>query len=84
MIDKELIDKVVCDKRFIWNLSNCECECDKLCDVGKYLDYGNCKCREKSVNKLVEECTENVDEVKLAKIASAEDKNKHKCSSCPL
>ena len=84
MIDKELIDKVVCDKRFIWNLSNCECECDKLCDVGKYLDYGNCKCREKSVNKLVEECRENVDEVKLAKIASAEDKNKHKCSSCPL
>ena len=28
------------------NLGNCECECDKLCDVGEYLDYENCKCRE--------------------------------------
>ena len=34
--------------------------------------------------KLVEECTETVEEVKLAKITSAENKNKHKCSSCTL
>ena len=27
----------------------------KLCDVGEYLDYRNCKCRNKLVNKLVEE-----------------------------
>ena len=26
---KELIDKGVCDKESIWNLSKCECECDK-------------------------------------------------------
>ena len=26
-------DKGVCDKGFIWNLSNCECECDKSCDI---------------------------------------------------
>ena len=30
---KELIDKGMCDERFIWNRSNCECEYDKLCDV---------------------------------------------------
>ena len=29
----------MCDKGFIWNPSNCECECDKSCDVGEYLDY---------------------------------------------
>ena len=29
----------MCDKGFIWNPSNCECECDKACDVGEYLDY---------------------------------------------
>ena len=81
---KELIDKGVCDKGFIWNPSNCECECDKSCDVGEYLDYENCKCRKKLVDKLVEECTENVEEVKLAKITSTENKNKHKCSSCTL
>ena len=55
---KELIDKGVCDKGLIWNPSNCECECDKSCDIGKYLDYENCKCRKKLVDKLVEECTE--------------------------
>ena len=81
---KELIDKGVCDKGFIWNPSNCECECDKACDVGEYLDYENCKCRKKLVDKLVGECTENVEEVKLAKIALAEDENKQKRSSCTL
>ena len=46
----------------------------------------------KPVDKLVErnsterssaeECTENVEEVKLAEITLAEEENKHKCSSC--
>ena len=63
---KELIDKGVCDEGFIWNPSNCKCECDKACDVGECLDYENCKCRKKLVDKLVDECTEIV-EVKLAK-----------------
>ena len=44
---KELIDKGTCDKGFIWNPSNCECECDKNCDIGEYLDYENSKCRKK-------------------------------------
>ena len=74
-----MIDKGVCDKRFIWNPSNCECECDKSCDVGEYLDYENCKCRKKLVDKLVEECTETVEEVK---IAEHENENTHKCHSC--
>ena len=80
----ELIDKCVCHKGFIQNPSNCECECDKSCDVGEYLDNENCRCRKKLINKLVEECTENVEEVKLAKITLVEDENKHKCSFCTL
>ena len=47
----------MCDKEFIWNPSNCECECDKSCDIGEYLDYKNCKCRKKIIDKLVEECS---------------------------
>ena len=66
------IDKSTCDKGSIWNPSNCECECDKSCSVGEYFDYENCKCRKKIVDKLVEECTENTDEVKIAEITSAE------------
>ena len=81
---KELIDKGVCDKGFIWNPSNCECECDKACDVGEYLDYENCKCRKKLVDKLVDECTETVEEVKLAKITLAKNENSYKCSSCTV
>ena len=68
---KELINKEVCDKGFIWNPCNCECECHKACDVGEYLDYENCKCRKKLVDKLVDECTETFKEVKLALLAVA-------------
>ena len=81
---KELIDREMCDKGFIWNPSNCKCECDKSCDVGEYLDYENCKCRKKLLDKLVDECTEVVEEVKLAKITLAENENMYKCNSCTL
>ena len=64
---KELTDKGVCDKEFIWNPSNCECECDKSCDIGEYLDYENCKRRKKLVEKLVQECIENIEETRLVK-----------------
>ena len=51
----------MCDKGFIWNPSNCECECDKLCDVGEYLDYKKCKCRKRLIDKLVAKYIENTD-----------------------
>ena len=60
------------------------CECDKVCDVGEYLDYENCKCRKKLVAPLIEECTKTIEEVKLAKITLAEYENSHKCSSCTI
>ena len=65
---------------YILNPSNCECECDKSCDVGEYLDYKSCKCRKKLADKLLEECTQNIDEVKIA----SENEHKNKCSSCIL
>ena len=82
---KELIDKCVCDRGFIWNPSNCECKCNKSYDAGNYLNYENCKCRKKLVDKLVErssteEFTENIDEVKIA----SENELENKCSSCTL
>ena len=50
----------MCDKGFVWDPSNCECDCDKSCDIGEYLDYKNCKCRKKIIDKLVEECSKNI------------------------
>ena len=52
-----MIDKGVCDEGYAWKTSNCECECDQSCDF----DYENCKCRKRLVDKLAEECGENVD-----------------------
>ena len=69
---KELIDKGVCDKGFIFNPSICECECDNSCGISEYLDYSNCKCRKILVDPLIEECTKNIDIVTID--------NKKKCS----
>ena len=57
-----MIDKGRCDKGLIWNPNICDCECDKSCDVGGYLDYENCKCRKKLIDKLVGECSEDINE----------------------
>ena len=82
---KELIDRGMCDKGFIWNPSNCECECDKSCDIGEYLDYKNCKCRKKKIDKLIEECSENIDENKMLYIetlhiiSSSDNKTSDSC-----
>ena len=72
----------ICDKGFIWNPSNCECECDKSCDIDEYLEYENCNCRKKIVDKLVYECDENIDGVKLVKITHAKSENSYEFSSC--
>ena len=55
---KELIDKSIWDTEFIWNPSNCECEWDKLCDIDQNLDYKNCTCRIKIVDKPSEQCSD--------------------------
>ena len=73
---KELIDKGVCNKESIWNPSNCECEYDK--SFGEYLDYKNCK--KTLLDKLTEECIENIDKVKTA----SENNRKNKYNSCTL
>ena len=56
------------------NVMWCECDAEckhecKACDVSEYLDYENCKCRK----KLVDECAETVEEVKLANITLAKN-----------
>ena len=76
---KELINKGVWDRGYAVNPSNCESECDKSCDFGEYVDYENCKCRKRLVDKLVEECNENIDEAKLTKKALFEHKNECVC-----
>ena len=40
------------------------------------LDYENCKCRKRLVDKLADECHENIDGVKIV------SESKNKCNSC--
>ena len=81
---KELIHKGICDKDFIWNPSNREYECNKSCDFIEYLDYKSCICKKRLVNKLVDECNETIDEVKLTKITIVENENSYKRNSCTV
>ena len=59
---------------------NCEFEYDKNCDFSEYLDYENCKCRKKLVDKLTDECTG----VKLANITIFENENENKYGPCKV
>ena len=80
---KDLIHKGICHKGFNWNPSNCECECDKSCDLGEYLDYKNCKCRKRLIDKLVEECSENIDGNEMIYNATLND-YENVCGSCTI
>ena len=78
---KELINKGVCYKGYIFNPSNCECEYDKSCNINisQYLDCSDCKCKKNLIDPLIEECTENDDKTKIVNI-TIENKN----SSCKV
>ena len=80
---KELIEKGVCNKGFIWNPSNCELECNKSCNLSEYLDYENWKCRKILIAKLVEEYTAIVEQAKIAGITLFEHEKVFK-SSCTI
>ena len=49
----------------MWNPSICECQCDKWCKTGQYLDHKNCVCKNKSIGRLTEECTSVINETMI-------------------
>ena len=73
----DLFDKGICNKGFIWNTNNRECEFGKSCDVGEYLDY---EIVSAGKNQLIKEFTENIDEVKTARMALNQGANDCKSS----
>ena len=70
------------DEGYIWNSSNYECECDESCDVGEYLDYANCNCRKRLIDKPVEECSENIDRNEMIGVTLNDYENV--CWSCTI
>ena len=76
---EDLVDQMVCDKGFSWDPSIRECECDKSCGIGEYLDFKSCVCKKSLVDKLVEECTSVIEENKIYNETSLSD-----CDSCTV
>ena len=72
--------KVYAIKYIFGILVICKCEYGKSFDFGEYLDYENCKCRKVMVDKLIEQCNENIEETSLVKINSINCKS----NSCIL
>ena len=77
---RELVDKSVCDKGFIFNPINCKCDCDKLCNTSQYLDYLGCKCKKKIIDLIIEKCTEydDDDKTKLVNVTVSKNDNQTK------
>ena len=48
-----------------------------------YLDYKNCKCRKRLIDRLVEECSENIDGNKMICNSTLNDYGKM-CSFCTV
>ena len=72
---KEYVIKV------FFNPSNCQCQCDKSCNISQYLDYSDCMLKKKKlIDPLIEKCTENDDQTKIVNITveSTENDNKTK------
>ena len=54
-----------CAKGYTWYPSICECQCDKWCKPGQYLDHKNCVCKNKLIGRLIEECTNVINETMI-------------------
>ena len=81
---EKLSDKQRCDKGFIWNPSNCNCECDKSCVRGEK-NYKNCKCRRKIISKLVKGCSKNIDQNEMIYNETLNvSLSDYKCNACTL
>ena len=42
------------------NPSTCNCECNKACKTGEYLDFKNCSCEKRLIDNLVLECEDEI------------------------
>ena len=56
---------ISCDKGYMWNPSTCECQSDKWCKQGQYLDHKNCVCKNRLIDRVIEECTSVINETMI-------------------
>ena len=60
--NEDFVDKMVCEKGYMWNPSTCACECDMWYKPGQYLDYKNCVWKNKLIGKVSSLCASFINE----------------------
>ena len=63
--NEDFAGKISYAKGYMWNPSTCECQCDKWCKQGQYLDHKNCVCKNKLIGRVIEECTSVINETMI-------------------
>ena len=63
--NEDFAGMINCAKGYTWNPSTCECQCDTRCKPGQYLDHKNCVCKNKLIGRLIEECTNVINETMI-------------------
>ena len=63
--NEDFAGKISCAKGYMGNPISCECQCDKWCKQGQYLDHKNCVCKNKLIGRLIEECTSVINETMI-------------------
>ena len=53
------------NKGYTWNPSTCECQCDMWCKPGQYLDYKKCVCKNILIGRVIEECSDIINETMI-------------------
>ena len=61
--NEDFAGMINCAKGYTWN--PCECQCDKWCKPGQYLDHKNCVCKNRLIDRLIEECTSVINETMI-------------------
>ena len=64
-----------CTKGFTWNPTTCENQCDTWCKPGQYLDHKNCVCKNKLIGRIIEECTNIINETVINNKDNIENDN---------
>ena len=57
---KELDNSDSCEKFYMWNPSTCDCECNEVCKIDKYLDTKICSCKKCLIYRLKIECGDEI------------------------
>ena len=83
LLIKECVIKDLLEILVIVNVSVMYHDVNVSWDVKKYLDYKNCKCRRRLIDKLVEEYNENIDGNKMICNSTSNDYGKI-CNFCAV